>query len=116
MKHQNKGRTLKRKKDQRKALLRILVRELITNGKIKTTEAKAKELRGCFDRLVGFAKKGNLAGDRKLYSELQSQILVKKMKEELKSRFESRKSGYTRLTKIGRRKGDGASVIQIEII
>lgn len=116
MRHRKKGRILKRKKGQRKALLKILARELIIHEKINTTEAKAKELRRYFERLVTTAKKNTLASKRNLYGELQDRILVKKISEDLKEKLSKRKGGYTRITKLGRRKGDNASLVQIEII
>lgn len=116
MKHQKKGRVLKRKTGPRKALLRILAKELVLYGKIKTTEAKAKELRRYFERLITVSKKGTLSSNRKLISEFNDRAIVKKITKELGEQFKKRNGGYTRISKLGRRKGDNASLVQIEII
>ncbi len=116
MRHQKRGRILKRKKGPRRALLRILAKELILHGKIKTTEGKAKELKRYFDRLVRTAQKDSLASKRKLFGELKDRAVVNKLTKELKEQLKKRKSGHTRITKLGQRKGDRAPIVQIEII
>jgi len=115
MRHRKKGRKLQRKRDQRKALLRNLSESLILNEGIVTTEAKAKELRPFIERRITIAKKGDLSAIRQLrkdFSEKITQILVKK----IAPRYKERNGGYTRITKIGVRKGDGAKMVKIELV
>ncbi len=115
MKHQKKGRKLHRKKDQRRALLKGLGESLILEEKIITTEAQAKELRSFIEKKISLAKKGGVQAVRNLrkyFSENASQKLIK----EIAPLMKDRAGGYTRITKIGPRKNDGASMVQIEII
>ncbi len=104
-----------RKKDQRKAFIKSLANNLILKEKIKTTEARAKELRSFVDRLVTLAVKENLAGRRQV-SQILPPVAAKKLTKEIISRFKERKSGFTRITKIGRRLSDGASMVFIELL
>jgi len=115
MRHLKKGRKFHRSRDQRRALLKGLARELFLRGKIKTTESRAKELRSFAERLITQAKKGNLAARRYLLRFLAKNI-VKKLMEEIAPRYRGRKGGYTRIVKLGPRKSDGAKMVQIELI
>lgn len=115
MQHLKKGRKLKRKRNQRKALLKSLAESLILREKIKTTEAKAKELKVFIEKKITKAKKGDLASLRylrKFFSPKACQKLLKEIVPTLKER----KGGYTRVLKINERKGDGARMAIIEII
>ena len=115
MKHQKKGRKLHREKGQRDALLKSLGENLVLNEKIITTEARAKELRSFIEKKISLAQKEGIQSVRNLkryFSEEASQKLVKEIGPKLKDR----KGGYTRITKIGPRKNDGAEMAQIEII
>src|SRR3989338_6171672 len=109
MRKLKKGRKLSRKKDQRLALLKALGSALISHEKIKTTEAKAKEISGFAEKLITRAKKGDLAS-RRLLARFFSLKLVKKLIDELGSRYKERPGGYTRIIKLGRRKSDGAKM------
>ncbi len=104
MRHANKNRTLSRSKDQRKALLRGLAVALITEGKIKTTEAKAKELRSLAERLVTFGKEGTVAARREASALLgsPSDSVIKKLFSEIAPTFKDRNGGYTRVIKMGK--------------
>lgn len=104
-----------REKDQRKAFLKSLAVNLILKEKIKTTEARAKELRSLTERLISYAKKNNLAGQR-LAAKFLPAGAVKKLVKEIAPRLTQRSGGYTRLTKISRRLSDGAKMVYIEII
>ena len=115
MKKRKKGRKLSRTKDQRNALLRGLSRSLLLHKKIKTTEAKAKEVSGFVEKLITKAKKGDLAS-RRLLLRLFSPRLVKKMVEEIALQYKNRKGGYTRVIKLGPRKSDGAKMAIIELV
>ena len=100
---------------QRKALHKALVTSLIEHGKIKTTLAKAKELRGISEKLVTFARKGDLASRREVAKTLSPKI-VTKLFTDLAPKYKDRNGGYTRITKMGQRKSDGAEIAYIEFI
>jgi len=108
-------RKFARKTDQRKAFLKSLAANLILKGKIKTTEARAKEVRALTERLISKARQENLAGWRAAASSLPS-AAAKKLVKEISPGLKGRKGGYTRLTKLGRRLSDGASMVYIELL
>jgi large subunit ribosomal protein L17 len=115
MQKRRKGRKLSRKADQRKALLRTMATSLILREKIKTTEAKAKELAGFVDGLLSRAKTDNLQTKRILLKSL-SPFTVKKLITEIAPRYKERKGGYTRIIKLGARKSDSGKIAIIEFI
>ncbi|MCF7835845.1 MAG: 50S ribosomal protein L17 [Candidatus Marinimicrobia bacterium] len=115
MKHQSKGRKLGRKKEQRIALLKSLSNSLIKHGKIKTTEAKAKELRPHIEKLITRSKEGTLA-NRRILTNHFSDNLVKKMIDEIGPKYKERNGGYTRITKLGPRLIDGSPMAIIELV
>ncbi len=116
MRHRKKGKTLDRKKSAREALLRNLAASLIIYEKIKTTEAKAKALRPIVERLITVGRENNLTARRKLLSYLYTENAVKKVLEVLGPKYQGRPGGYSRITKIGPRGGDGAELVQIELV
>ncbi len=115
MKKRKKGRKLSRKSNQRKALLKSLARELFLKEKIKTTEAKAKEVRGFVEKQITKGKAGNLSS-RRLLAKNFSLKMVKKIVDDIAPRYKERKGGYTRIIKLGSRKSDGAKMAIIELI
>ncbi len=115
MRKLKKGRILSRKKDQRKALLRNLAEQLIVKEKIKTTEAKAKELSGFAEKQITKAKKDDIATRRSLARSFTAKT-VKKMIEVIGPRYKEREGGYIRIIKTIPRKGDGAKMAFIELI
>lgn len=116
MRHRNKGKILDRKKAPREMMLRNMASSLLMYEKIKTTEAKAKTVRSLVERMITVSKKGDLAARRTLISTLPQTLAVKKAMEVLGERYKTRDGGYTRITKLGARAGDGASVVQIELV
>jgi large subunit ribosomal protein L17 len=116
MRHRNKGRILSRTSGPRKALLQTLAQSVILYEKVRTTEAKAKEVRPFVERLITIGKKPTLAARRRLMLDLKAESAVKKVLEELGPRYATRPGGYTRITKIGIRQGDAAPVVQIELV
>ena len=115
MRHKNKGRKFGLKKDQRKAFLKSLVVNLIMKGKIKTTEARAKEMRGLVERLITKTKKGDLAGAR--YAEkFLPKATVAKLFKEIAPKYKERAGGYSRIIKLGERRSDGAPMVFIELL
>jgi large subunit ribosomal protein L17 len=114
MRHMNQGRKLNRTSAHRKALFRNLVLALLKHERIKTTDAKAKELRHFADRMVTLGKRGDLAARRLAFNFMQSRDAVKKLFDEIAPRFKERNGGYTRVVKFGFRRGDAASLSIIE--
>jgi large subunit ribosomal protein L17 len=104
MKHGNKNRTFGRVRSQRTALMRGLAVSLIRDGKIKTTEAKAKELRPFVERLVTYGKENTVAARRIVASRLgePSEVVIKKVFDTIAPKFATRAGGYTRVIKMGR--------------
>jgi len=115
MKHRKSVRTLGRNRNQRKALLRSLAYALIMERAIKTTEAKAKELRPMVEKLITRAKTNSLYARRILISRIGT-IATKKLITEIAPLFKDRKGGYTRITKLPHRASDSARVAVIEFV
>jgi len=114
MRHLKKGKKLKRKRDQRNALLRIMAGNLIIYERIKTTEAKAKALRPFVEKLITKGKAGDLHSIRYLARFLEEKARKKAL--ELAQRYKNRPGGYTRIIKLGPRKRDGARMAIIEFV
>ena len=116
MQHGNKNRTLGRTRRARTALLRGLAVSLILDGKIKTTEAKAKELRPFIERLVTYGKRGTVADRRNASTKLgepKTEVL-RKLFVDLAANYKDRNGGYTRVVKMGRTEaGRGEAVIEL---
>ena len=116
MKHRAKKRSFGRSPDQRRAMLRNLARSLLLNERVRTTEAKAKELRRQVDGLVTLAKRGDLHARRLVISRIQDPDVVHKLFGDLAKRFEDRPGGFTRIYRLGPRVGDAAPMVQIELV
>ncbi len=108
------GRKLSRKRDQRQALLTSLTRELFNREKIETTEAKAKEVSRVAEKLITKLKTKTLASRRLLFFLNPKEI--KKFMEQGIVQFKDRKGGYTRVVKLGPRKGNGAKMAFVELV
>ena len=115
MRHRKSGLKLNRTASHRKALFRNMVTSLFKYGKIKTTDTKAKELRRWADHIVSLAKQGDLHARRQAMSIIREKAVVHQLFSEAPERFSDRSGGYTRVTKLGPRKGDAASVSMIEL-
>lgn len=114
MRHRVYGKYLGRDKDQRSALFKSLVRSLILEESIKTTQAKAKAVKGLIDKIINQAKS---ATSKRLVSQFLTQKSVtEKLAKEILPRVKSRTSGYTSLVKIGSRLGDGAMMVKLSLI
>lgn len=116
MRHRKKGKTLGRTKKPREMMLRNLASSILIYEKVKTTKAKAKAVRALLERMITVSKKGDLTARRRLISTLPQPMAVKKAMEVLSERYKDRSGGYTRITKIGSRDGDGADLVQIELV
>ena len=115
MKKLHKGRKFSRKIGPRRALLRVLVNNFLLHEKIKTTEAKAKELRSIAEKMITKAKNVNLANRRLLARDL-TPTLTKKIIEEIAPLYKDRQGGYTRIIKLGPRNSDAAKMVIIELV
>jgi len=116
MRHRVKGRRLKRTSEQKRALMRGLAQALIERGAIETTEARAKELRPFVEKLITKAKSGTLHDRRLAGKHVQKREVNDKLFTEIGPKFASRAGGYTRILKVGHRKGDGAEMARIELV
>lgn len=117
MAHRIDGRKLGRKTGPRKALYANLIVAVLRYEQIKTTEARAKEVRGQVERMITLAKEGTLASRRRIVSELPDEpLVIDKLIREIAPKYGDRNSGYTRLVRIGPRAGDAAPIVQLELI
>jgi len=116
MRHRKAGRKLGRSSGHRKALYKNLITELFRHERIKTTEAKAKAIRGKAEKLITLGKRGDLHARRLASARLNDQTIVAKLFDDLAPRYEERPGGYTRILKLGRRQGDGASMVLLELV
>lgn len=115
MRHHSKTRSFNRDTDGRRALLRSLCVNLVRDGRIVTTEAKAKELRPAVEKLVTAARKGTLASHRGIVAKV-GEVAAKKLVADLAPRYAERAGGYTRIIKLPRRTSDSALMAQIEFV
>lgn len=116
MSHRVAGRQLSRPTGHRLALYRNLVTELLDHERIVTTEAKAKEVRGLAERMITLGKRGDLHARRQALAFIYDEKVVRKLFEELAQRYAGRPGGYTRITRLGRRLGDGAPQVVLELV
>lgn len=116
MRHRVKGRKLSRTASHRRATLRALATALITEHRIVTTVAKAKELRGFVEPLITRAKVDSHHNRKEVFSSLQAKEVVTKLFEEVGPKSADRSGGYTRVIRIGHRQGDGAEMAVIELV
>ena len=116
MRHLKSGRKLGRTASHRKATLANLVAALIEHKSIVTTTPKAKEARSTVERLITFAKKGDIASRRQVLRTIRDKNLVKDLFEKIAPKYSDRNGGYTRIIKIGNRKGDNARLAIFELV
>ena len=116
MRHRKKVKKLGRPTGHRKALLRNLAAQIIQHHEIKTTLAKAKAARSFVERLITYAKNDTVHARRLAFKQLQNRTLVKKLFDEIGPAFEDRNGGYTRVIKLGQRRGDGAEIAILQLV
>ena len=124
MRHQTKKHTLGKAKDQRDALLRSLATELFVHGEIKTTMARAKALRPYAEEIITLAKRGDLHARRQAAAYVRAEVAndetgataVQKLFSDIAPRYAERNGGYTRILKVGPRRGDAADMVVIELV
>jgi len=116
MRHQKRGRKLGRDSAHRKSLYANLTSELIQHGRIRTTLAKAKEVRPVAEQLITLGKRGDLHARRQAVAFLRQKTVVKSLFEDVAPRSAERPGGYTRIIKLGPRLGDAAEMAYIELV
>lgn len=117
MPHRTAGRKLSRTSAHRMRMLENLAVSVVRYERIKTTEAKAKEVRGLVDRMIALGKRGDLSARRQLVAQLPHEpLIVEKLIAELGPKYADRSSGFTRISKLGPRAGDAAPIVQIELV
>ena len=116
MRHRNSGRQLSRNTSHRHALLRNMAASLLRHETIRTTVPKAKELRRVVEPLITMAKNDTQARRRLALARLRDDAVVEKLFDELGPRFKARAGGYTRILKLGPRKGDAAPMVILELV
>lgn len=109
-------RKLGRPTDQRKAMLRNLVTSLLKHGKIETTETRAKETRSLAEKMVTLAKRGDLHARRQVLAFVNEEAVVTELFEKLAPKYAERNGGYTRMFKVGPRRGDAAEIVILELV
>jgi large subunit ribosomal protein L17 len=116
MRHQRAGRKLGRDSAHRKALYANLTASLIEHGRIKTTVAKAKEVRPVAEEMITLGRRGDVPARRQALKFLRSQDVVHKLFSEVGPRFSERPGGYSRIVKLGPRQGDAAEMAYLELV
>jgi len=116
MRHLRSGKKFNRSASHRRALLRNLVTSLLRHERIQTTDPKAKELRRWADWMIGLGKQGTLHARRQALAVIQDEAVVHKLFDTLAARFKERPGGYSRVIKVGWRRGDQAAVSIIELL
>ena len=116
MRHHIAGRKLSRPTGHRMLMLRGMVTDLLRHETMRTTEAKAREVKRMTEKAITLSKKGTLHSRRQALALLTDEAVVKKLFDELGPRYESRQGGYTRMVKLGPRKGDAADMAILELM
>lgn len=109
-------RRLGLRSEHRRSVLRNSVTSLLDQGKITTTETRAKEIKRLTDKMITLGKRGDLHARRQAFSYLTSEDVVSKLFNDIAPRYSERQGGYTRITKVGNRKGDGAPMAILELV
>ena len=110
------ARKLGRTSDQRKAMLRAMVTYLLENGKIETTVTRAKEVRSMTEKMITIGKDNTLHNKKQALAYITKEDVVKKLFDEIAPKYAETNGGYTRITKIGARRGDAAEMCVIELL
>jgi len=110
------SRKLGRPTDHRRAMLRAMVTYLFENGKIETTVTRAKEVRSVAEKMITTAKRGDLHAKRQVFSFVTKEDVAKKLIDEISPKYAERNGGYTRIIRIGPRRGDAAEMAIIELV
>ena len=115
--HRIGGRKLSRKQGPRISLFKNLTVSVIRYERVKTTEAKAKEISGRVEKMITLAKRGDIAARRSVVAQFPNEpLVVAKLFDEIAPKYADRTSGFTRIVRIGQRRGDAAEIVQIELV
>jgi large subunit ribosomal protein L17 len=109
-------RKLGRPSDQRRAMLRNLVTSFLEHGKITTTGTRAKETQSIAEKMITLGKRGDLHARRQALAYITKEDVVKKLFEEIAPKYKERNGGYTRIMKVGPRRGDAVEVVVLELV
>jgi len=116
MRHRKSGRQLGRNSSHRKAMFRNMVTSLFEHERVQTTDAKAREVRRVAEKLITLGKRGDLHARRQALAYVRSKTVVAKLFAELSPRYANRPGGYTRIVKLGSRRGDNAPMSLVELV
>lgn len=116
MRHRKKGRSLSRTPSHKKATLRNMATSLFRHERIETTRAKAKELRPFAEKLISISRQDDVYSRRRVRRHIRDREILEKLFDRIAPRFEDRDGGYTRILKLGARRGDGAEKALIELV
>ena len=116
MRHRKTGRQLGRNSSHRKAMFRNMVTSLFEHERVQTTDAKAREVRRVAEKLITLGKRGDLHARRQALAYVRSKTVVAKLFAELSPRYANRPGGYTRIVKLGSRRGDNAPMSLVELV
>ncbi|MCE5253515.1 MAG: 50S ribosomal protein L17 [Actinomycetia bacterium] len=116
MRHQRKGRGFGIQPDHRRQMLANLACSVLEHGRIKTTEARAKEVRPVVEKMITLGKAGDLHSRRTAISQLRNKEISYKLFNEIAPKYVDRPGGYTRITRLGPRPGDSAEMVYLELV
>ncbi len=117
MAHRIGGRKLSRKQGPRLSLFKNLTVSVLRYERVKTTEAKAKEISGRVEKMITLAKRGDLTARRAVVAQFPNEpLVVSKLFDEIGPKYADRTSGFTRIVRLGQRRGDAAEIVQIELV
>ena len=116
MRHRRSGRRFDMPTSQRRAMFRNLTTDVLRDGYVQTTEARAKELRSFVEKMITLGKRGSLHDRRRALAFVYDPDVVTTVFSDLAERYSDRPGGYTRVIKLGRRKGDGSRIARLELV
>jgi len=116
MRHQKSGRKLASDASHQTAMLRTMAGQIIEHGRVQTTVARAKEVRSVVEKMITLGKRGDVHARRQALGQIRNRVLVHKLFSEVAEKYAERPGGYTRITKLGPRQGDGAPLAIIELV
>jgi len=116
MRHRKNSKNLAKTQSEHKGMVLNLVKSLITNGEVKTTEARGKELKRICERLITSARKNDLSSRRRVLKVIRDPAVVKVLFDEIAPAFSGSSGGYTRIVKTGFRRGDNASMVSVKLL
>ena len=116
MRHRRNGRRFDMPTSQRRAMFRNLTTDILRQGYAQTTEARAKELRSFVEKMITLGKRGTLHARRQALAFIYDEAVVRDVFDEIAPRYADRPGGYTRVVKLGRRRGDGSRIARIELV